>query len=339
MASVGLILPQRAVLFGATSYVELCDLAVDAEQSGRFDTLWVGDSLTSKPRAEALAFLGVLAGRTESIRLGVGCLASFPLRDPALLAFQWASLDQLSAGRMLLSVCNGLQKRDSASANEGAQFGGVPDRDRAARVEEFIPLVRQFWTGQPVDFDGRFVSYHQTQILPVPVQNPCPVWLTANPPTGPLSDRILGRAARLADGYVTTRSGPRSLADVRTRLDDAVVSHGRDAGAFPLGVYHSINVGPDREACLDETQHFFDSYYGEGFFSREAAASITTVGPPECCIEDLLDLRQQGVTHIGLRLSSWRQREQFDLVVNEVLPQLEAELARDPQLTAPAASS
>lgn len=107
--SIGLIIPQRAALFEVATLPELLQLAPAAESSGFFDTVWVGDSLTSKARAESIACLGALAGLTESLRLAVGCMASFPIRDPALFAYQWASLDEISGGRMLLAVCNGLQ--------------------------------------------------------------------------------------------------------------------------------------------------------------------------------------------------------------------------------------
>lgn len=88
MFSLGLIIPQRASMFGVGALPELLQMAPVAEQSGLIDTVWVGDSLTSKARPEAMACLGALAGLTSSVRLAVGCLASFPVRDPALFAYQ-----------------------------------------------------------------------------------------------------------------------------------------------------------------------------------------------------------------------------------------------------------
>src|ERR1700730_1635238 len=135
MPSLGFIIPQRGSLFGVGEIRDLLRMAVAAEDSGLFDTVWVGDSLTSKARPEALTCLGALAGMTHHLRLGVGCLGSFAVRDPALFALQWATLDQISEGRMLLAVCNGLQKREGASEREGANFGGVRDRGRPGLVE------------------------------------------------------------------------------------------------------------------------------------------------------------------------------------------------------------
>jgi len=102
----GLSLPNRAVLFGMPAAL-LLETAEQADASGAFDSVWVGDNFLSKPRLEAIVTLSALAARTRTLKLGTICLASFPLRHPLLLALQWASLDVLSGGRTILTVCNG----------------------------------------------------------------------------------------------------------------------------------------------------------------------------------------------------------------------------------------
>jgi len=83
------------------------EASILAEKSGVFESVWVGDSLIHKPRLEAVVLLSAIAARTQKVRLGTICMASFPLRHPVLLAIQWASLDQVSKGRTLLAVCIG----------------------------------------------------------------------------------------------------------------------------------------------------------------------------------------------------------------------------------------
>src|SRR3712207_2352620 len=98
----GLSLPNRAVLFGMP--IDLLYQATErAEMSGYFDSVWVGDNLLSKARLEAIVTLSALAARTRRVKLGTICLASFPLRQPLLLAIQWASLDLLAGGRTILA--------------------------------------------------------------------------------------------------------------------------------------------------------------------------------------------------------------------------------------------
>src|SRR4051794_18315659 len=86
-------LPNRGVLMGLTTPTKLLDFAERVENTGLFDTIWVGDSIFGKPRLESIVLLSGLAARTKSIRLAPGCFASFVLRDPLQLAYQWASLD------------------------------------------------------------------------------------------------------------------------------------------------------------------------------------------------------------------------------------------------------
>ena len=94
----GLSLSNRALQFGWTTLEEFLGTAKFAEESGKFHSLWVGDNLLSKPRPESIVVLSALATQTRKMKLGTICFASLPLRDPILLAIQWASLDLISNG-------------------------------------------------------------------------------------------------------------------------------------------------------------------------------------------------------------------------------------------------
>ena len=56
------------------------------------------------------------------MKLGVGCMASFPIRDPIVFAYQWATLDLISNGRMWLAACTGIVA-GGVSAREGGDLG------------------------------------------------------------------------------------------------------------------------------------------------------------------------------------------------------------------------
>jgi alkanesulfonate monooxygenase SsuD/methylene tetrahydromethanopterin reductase-like flavin-dependent oxidoreductase (luciferase family) len=311
--SFGITIPQRGALMGVAPLPELLELAPMAEATGLFGSVWVGDSITAKPRPESIALLGALAGMTSSLRLGVGCMASFPIRDPLVFAYQWATLDQVSGGRMQLAACTGIVA-GGASRREGGHFGGVADMDRAARLEENIELCRLLWSGEEVSFDGRFHSYDGVQIQPAPVQDPCPIWIAANPAPGKYWERALGRVARLADGFQTCALFP---GVVKAMVDEVKAQGAPDD--FPVMAYHNINIGSDRDECLEESQRFLDAYYGP-VFSPPMVASWTAAGPPAACAEHLRDVIDQGATAITLRMTSWDQRGQFQRLVDEVLP-------------------
>ena len=319
--SIGLTIPQRGAFIGVGSMGDLLELGPRAEATGLFDSVWVGDSITAKPRPEAIALLGALAGMTERLRLGVGCMASFPIRDPVVFAYQWATLDLVSGGRMQLAACTGIVSADGASRTEGSYFGDVTDVDRPARLEEHIELCRALWSGRPVDFDGRFHRYHGVTIQPTPVQDPCPIWISANPMPGRYWDRAMRRVARLADGVQTCALAPGYVGMVAGAVGSHLGEFGKSADGFPVSAYHNVNIGAEAEACLDESQRFLDAYYGP-IFQPAQVRSWVSAGTPEEVVAHLRDIVEQGATHITLRMTSFDQDTQFRRLTEEVLPAL-----------------
>ena len=59
---------------------DLLDLSVVVEENG-FDSVWVGDSLFSKPRWEPINVLSAISQRTKKVKLGTACMVS-GTRDP-----------------------------------------------------------------------------------------------------------------------------------------------------------------------------------------------------------------------------------------------------------------
>ncbi|MDH3309038.1 MAG: LLM class flavin-dependent oxidoreductase, partial [Acidimicrobiia bacterium] len=236
-------------------------------------------------------------------------------------AYQWATLDQISQGRMVLAACTGIVSAAGASAQEGRNFGGVRDVDRPRRMIENIEICRRLWRGETLDFEGTFTSYSQLKIEPLPVQDPCPIWIAANPAPGRYWERSLRRVATVADGFQTCVMAPDSMKAMRDEVTMHLVDVGRDPATFPMMAYHNINIGPDRTDCLAESKDFLDAYYGP-VFTEEMTRWWTAAGPPEACIEQLQDLIDQGATEVTLRCTSFDQAGQFDRLVNEVLPAL-----------------
>lgn len=324
----GLTLPQRGVQFGATTVEEMLDLASTADVSGKFASVWVGDSLLAKPRLDSIGLLGALASVTHRLTLGVGCMASFPVRDPATFAYQWATLDVLSGGRMLLAACTGIVAQDQASMREGAQWGLV-DKDRAPRLEENIAICRRLWSESGVTFDGRFTSYDDITVEPKPVQSPCPIWIAANPiPGTKMFERGLTRVAEMADGWMTVQLFPGHAKTSWDFVSEALRERGRDPEAFGRVAYHNVHIGRDRASALEESERFLHQYYGPSFTS-EMVAAWTAAGTPDECADHLCALVADGMRHITLRATSWDQRGQYKRLVEEVLPLVRERLGED----------
>src|SRR6059058_5247541 len=154
---IGLTLPNRGVLFGAITAAQMLAMAELADRSGLFHSVWVGDSLFGKPRMESVALLAGIAARTERVRLGPACMASFTLRDPLLLAYQWASLDLLAGGRTVLVACTGIVPQ-AGGETEDAVYG-VDNKARVERLVEWIAVLKRLWTEDDVTFEGRHCRF------------------------------------------------------------------------------------------------------------------------------------------------------------------------------------
>lgn len=317
-----LTLPNRGVLIGVTTAEQMLQMAETAERSGLFSDVWVGDSLLGKPRLESITLLAGLAARTKRVRIAPACMASFPLRDPVLLAYQWASLDLLAGGRTLLIACTGIVPQ-AGGALEAAHYG-LDNKARVERLVEWIAILKRLWTEDEVTFEGKHYHLRGITIEPKPAAKPRPpIWI-ANNATGPREriERTHRRVARHADGWQTSLSDPE---DVQWRVEDIrrkTRELGRNPDELELSIYHNVNVNEDRGAALAESKRFLDTYYMMDY-SEARVASWTAAGSPQQCIEHLNVYARMGIQTIGLRCTSWDQMGQLRRVIEDVLPHVE----------------
>jgi hypothetical protein len=160
----------------------LLDLSERVEELG-FDSVWVGDSLFSKPRYEAMTLLAAISQRTRRVRLGTACLVS-SMRNPLYLALEWATLDALSGGRTILGPCMGNPEQGVRREFEAL---GLPFSDRATVFEEGLEVLNQAFRTGSVSFKGRYYSYKDvafysgTEMAPLRPARVPPIWVVSNP--------------------------------------------------------------------------------------------------------------------------------------------------------------
>src|SRR4029077_18429501 len=199
----------RALLSLGLQPKALLDMAVKAEKSGAIDSVWVGDSIISKPRLECIPLLGAIAGQTSRLRLGVACMATIAQRNPVLLALQWSSLDVLSGGRTWLGACMGDPASQHPMAARERDVVGIASKERPGRLEEMIQALRVLWSDEHASFHGRYYSFDDVDLLPKPIQQPCPIYIAGTPRATSIGERgverSLRRIARYADGWMTNQ--------------------------------------------------------------------------------------------------------------------------------------
>jgi alkanesulfonate monooxygenase SsuD/methylene tetrahydromethanopterin reductase-like flavin-dependent oxidoreductase (luciferase family) len=326
---IGLTLPNRAISFGVVTAEDLLRMAEIADQSDLFQSVWVGDSLLGKPRFDSTVMLSAIAARTQRVRIGVACMASFPLRDPVQLAYQWASLDLLARGRTVLTACTGIVEQ-AGGVVEGRLYNVRP-RDRAERLIEWIEILKRLWTQDNVSFEGEHYQFSGISIEPKPAAKPRPpIWIANNAGRGvPLHQRTPEqlafisrtnhRVALVADGWETAVCDPDDVAWRIADIRDQAAKLGRDPSEIATHVYHNINLQADRTAALDESKRFLDTYYMTDY-ARGYVDCWTAAGSAEDCIAHLDRFRQIGIDEVTVRITSWDQFGQLRRVMDEVLP-------------------
>jgi alkanesulfonate monooxygenase SsuD/methylene tetrahydromethanopterin reductase-like flavin-dependent oxidoreductase (luciferase family) len=318
----GLTLSNRSVVLGMSDVNSMFELARAADTHDCWDSVWLGDSIFAKPRLDVMVALGGLAAITDRVKLGVGCMASAPLRDALLMAYQWASFDFMSNGRSIYVACQGQREAGGGQfAEEFAAFGIDPST-RSKRMEESIDVMRLTSTEENASYAGEFNRFDNITVLPRPIQNPLPIWVTANPsPEFPkLRAAALQRVANLGDGWMTTANTVASLQDNLANIKRYADAARRELPEdFEVCLYYNIRVGADREATIKTAAEYLRAYYGVDY-DRDFLERWVAMGDPARCIDEIAKFIDAGVTTVTLRLIGHDEADQFAKVTQEVLP-------------------
>jgi len=154
--------------------------AEQAEAMG-FHSYWLPENHFGDRRAipSPLTLLAAAAVRTHRLKLGTTSYL-LPIRHPIQAAEEVAVVDQLSRGRLILGLGRGIQ-------DAVFEVFGVPGREKRARFEANLGIMRKAWRGEPV--------YHPAEgesacLAPLPAQQPHPpLWVAA---FGPLALKQVG---------------------------------------------------------------------------------------------------------------------------------------------------
>ncbi len=321
----GITLSNRGMLVGLTTPKALLELADAVEASPLMDSVWCGDALFVNRRLDALTLLSAVAGRTERVLLGPACMGSFALRNPMVLAYEWASLDVISGGRTRMVACSGGGAGPVWEAETRAM--GYKGEDRHKLMVEAMAVMRHLWTKDEAPFEGQFFNFEGITLEPKPVQSPCPIWMATNAGRQTRGEVqmagsifALKRVGRIADGWMTHSVSREGFQKSWQLILDTAREEGRDASKLDHVLYHHINIGADPEACLEDSKKFLDLYYGANY-TRERLEGWLTFGPPQRCIEDLKRWKEAGCNRVSFRISTMGDpMQQLKRLTEEVLP-------------------
>ena len=224
--------------------------AAERLESAGFDSLWTSDHLAMPVRhhstypysgdgrvpwapdmdwSDSLVALGIAAAVTTRIELGTAILVA-PLRSPLVVAKQMATVSVEASGRCVLGVGAGWLAEEFEAV-------GVPFAGRGNRLDAWIEIVREVWSGSLSvrGADHPYSNPNEMICRPLPVA-PVPILV------GGLSPAALRRAGRIGDGWLGLQSvgdlDPGSLAQPIASIRD----HARNAGRDPSSVRITLQI-------------------------------------------------------------------------------------------------
>jgi probable F420-dependent oxidoreductase len=307
----GVLLPTReAIMSGRPHTAPLLVMAERAEVAG-FDSVWVGDSLTARPRHEPLTLLAAVAGRTRRVRLGTGVLLP-ALRHPVVLAHVVGTLDRLAEGRVILGV--GIAA-DAPPIRKEFEAAGVPFDRRVGRVLETLEICRALWRRDGVSVSGRHFTLHDVTVEPKPHRpGGPPVWIGGSGPTA------LRLAARF-DAWFPTGPSVEFFAEHWPPIRAAARAAGREPDDVTGAAYVTLALDASPTAAEQRLHTFLETYYAAPahvILGRQACYA----GPIEGGVEWLQRWIDAGAHHLALRFAGGDQLAQVDDVATRLLPRL-----------------
>ena len=188
---------------------------------------------------EPLTTLALVAGVTERVRLGTTILV-LPHRHPVLAAKMLATLDHLSGGRVILGAGVGWMR-------EEIELLGAPFDGRGAWSDEAIRIMRACWATERASHHGRFFSFDEVSIAPLPLRRTIPVWIGGHTPSA------FKRVVALGDGWhAAFPSSLDALEQGLGQLREECTRQGRRFDELTLSVRAGLSIrsapaGPDRK--------------------------------------------------------------------------------------------
>ena len=275
-----------------------------------YDAIWLGQHFLSAPDQylQTTPMLARLAAEAGDMKLGTNLLL-LPLMNPVDIAEQYATMDVISGGKLILGV--GLGYRD-------AEFEAfqLRKKDRVGRLEEGVEILKRLWTEENVSFEGKHFTLDNVTISPRPIQKPRPqIWF------GATADPAIRRAAVQGDAWIAT-----SMTEWGEMEQQVALYHQtRKEAGLPEKVEFAkcveLYVGDDKESAVKEAEPYigakYKAYYSWGMGDNvpgnsgagmsdfaELTRNRFIIGGVDDVIQDCLYHRDTlGVTHLIVRLN------------------------------------
>jgi probable F420-dependent oxidoreductase len=259
---------------------EILDMARAVDDLG-FDGIWVGEHLLYRwperpPRGpwEAWSLLAALAAVTRRATIGplVACTS---FHNPALLAKQAATIDEIADGRFVLGLGAGWNETEFRAF-------GFPFDHRIDRFEEAFTIIRTLLQDGEIDFDGTYYQARDCELLPRPRPGGPPILIGSN---GPRMLRITMRHSHAWNTwYADTANRPDGVPALGAVVDEACAAVGRDPAEIRRTVAVHVRLPGGRGRTMGDTS--------------TSDRIVALEGPPERIADELRAYAAVGVNEV-----------------------------------------
>ena len=306
----------RPVRFGVTlpqikrTWAEAREAAIEFDRLG-FHSVWVCDHLygvpmPSLPILEGWSELAAVAAITERVELGTLVTPPF-FRNPAVLAKQVATIDQISNGRTIVGLGSGWFASEYEAY--GAPFPAVGERLRA--LEETCEILKRLWTEEQATFAGKYARAEQAYCEPKPVRRP-PILIGGGGERKLM--RIAARHADIWNNLAVSQAQLGAKVEVLRRRCDEVQ---RDPASIEISQQCLVVIAADEAAARDalaKATRIYGGHMGGGLEEHGIW------GTPEQVIERIERHRRLGCSLFVMEFFGRDTREPARLFAEKVLP-------------------
>ena len=302
--------------FGSTTVLGAAEIVAEARwlEDLDFEYIAAGEHFMRGsppgPTQAVLPLLGVAAGATEKIRILSSILLA-PFYHPLVLAKQATTLDIASGGRFTLGVGVGGEFPVEFEA------AGLDVKQRGRRTNECLEVLRQLWTEESVNYQGRHFQLQNASINPGPTQQPHPpVWVAGR------RDAAMRRAVRYGDGWLPYFYSPDRYRDSVAKITKFAADEGRGLEDFHWAFFPYIAIYPTVAEAAEAAAEALGGRYLYGGDFINVVKNYCLLGTPEQCVERLQEYIDAGARHIIFSVACPKEdrARHIETIAGEIIP-------------------
>jgi alkanesulfonate monooxygenase SsuD/methylene tetrahydromethanopterin reductase-like flavin-dependent oxidoreductase (luciferase family) len=294
------------------AYSRLKYMAQKAEDLG-YHSIWMSDHLhgmhesQATPRFECWTLGTALAAVTERVKFGQLTMAT-PFRNPALTAKMAATLDNITGGRVILSIGAGWHFGEFKGY--GYDFGSKASRSRCS--EEAAKIIKLLWSEENPSYVGKYYKINEAYCNPKPVQDLLPLMIA-----GGGEQRTLRTAARYGD--MTNYSAWTGTPENFKMKTDILLAHCEAENRNPEEITKTWAAFVFIDESMSGAQAKAFKAYPNAPRMKESKGLL---GTPESIRQDIYKYIDAGVDFFMLRFLGGEWEKAIALFKDEVIPNI-----------------